>query len=501
VTNGSFEEIDTGWTWGGGLGVHPGYGAAGDLSVTVYGHLGQDLTTVSGRVYVVSFAVNGKVYVPSVTWGGAALTPFTNYASAGVYWNYRYIYAQAQSNVTRLQFENQGTIDDVKVGWVEEPIQLLSQPESRSSYEGASASFSVVADGAPPLKYQWRFNGSPIPGGTNSSLTVTPLARQHEGRYSVEVSNSWSDVLSSEAELQVTAPPGTPVIVAHPVGDLCPAGYGTSLRVVAVGEPTLEYQWRREGENVSGGTNASLVFESVQTTDAGTYTVLVSNQRGSVLSLPATIAVTNSSGGGLVVLDTMTNNAPIYDVDGATRLAGPQFVAQVYAGAAPDILRPVGAVIVFPSGMFAGYLRGIMRTIPDVAPMQLAYVQVRAWEGAWGATYEAARAKGGKYGFSSIASVRASSFNNMVRLRSFSLRAGEPFFVTGVLSIGDQLPDGTQQYVLTGEPGARYLIESRQPPNSWLPLIILTNSTGTTLFSDPNQAQHPLQFYRSRILD
>ena len=44
------------------------------------------------------------------------------------------------------------------IGWLQEPIRLLTQPESRTGFEGGTVGFSVTADGAPPLRYQWLLN-------------------------------------------------------------------------------------------------------------------------------------------------------------------------------------------------------------------------------------------------------------------------------------------------------------------------------------------------------
>ena len=55
--------------------------------------------------------------------------------------------------------------------------------------------------------------------------------------------------------------------------------------------------------------------------------------------------------------------------------------------------------------------------------------------------------------------------------------------------------------MLTGEAGTRYLIEKRIVPNNWVPFRTLTNTTGSTTFSDTNQNNQAVQFYRARILD
>jgi len=45
------------------------------------------------------------------------------------------------------------------------PPSVVLQPQDLTVYQGQNAGFSVVANGTPPLSYQWRFNGriSPVP--------------------------------------------------------------------------------------------------------------------------------------------------------------------------------------------------------------------------------------------------------------------------------------------------------------------------------------------------
>ena len=50
---------------------------------------------------------------------------------------------------------------------------ILAQPTNQTVIVGDVAAFSVVADGTPPLSYQWNFNGTNIVGATNTFLTLT----------------------------------------------------------------------------------------------------------------------------------------------------------------------------------------------------------------------------------------------------------------------------------------------------------------------------------------
>ena len=52
------------------------------------------------------------------------------------------------------------------------PPTIVTQPQSQTVTQGANVTFNVVVSGTPPLEYGWRFNGSFIPGATNSSLTL-----------------------------------------------------------------------------------------------------------------------------------------------------------------------------------------------------------------------------------------------------------------------------------------------------------------------------------------
>jgi hypothetical protein len=65
----------------------------------------------------------------------------------------------------------------------------------------------------------------------------------------------------------------------------------TNLYVLANGTSPLFYQWFRNGSPVSGQTSFDLFLNPAQSSDAGTYTVVVTNAYGSVTSAPAILTV------------------------------------------------------------------------------------------------------------------------------------------------------------------------------------------------------------------
>ena len=85
-------------------------------------------------------------------------------------------------------------------------------------------------------------------------------------------------------------------------------------------------------------------------------------------------------------------DAPFFDLQGVP-LAGPGYVAQLYAGIMPDPLSPVEAPVPFASH---GYFYGNSElAIPFIVPGYPAWVHVRAWEVVGGSSFENAALAGG----------------------------------------------------------------------------------------------------------
>src|SRR5439155_14103128 len=84
---------------------------------------------------------------------------------------------------------------------------IRTQPANQTVSAGATATFSVVASGTPPLTYQWRFNGTNITGATGTSFSIVNAQQANAALYSVLVTNTIGSVLSSNAVLTVTPGP------------------------------------------------------------------------------------------------------------------------------------------------------------------------------------------------------------------------------------------------------------------------------------------------------
>ncbi len=79
-------------------------------------------------------------------------------------------------------------------------------PKSQIIFIGQSATFSVMASGAPQPNYQWAFAGTNLFGATNNQLIVGNVQTTNTGIYSVLVYNSAGSI-STQANLTVTRRP------------------------------------------------------------------------------------------------------------------------------------------------------------------------------------------------------------------------------------------------------------------------------------------------------
>jgi hypothetical protein len=82
-----------------------------------------------------------------------------------------------------------------------------------------------------------------------------------------------------------------PVITQSPVAQTNIVGASASLAVAATGAGPFSWQWRFNGLNIPGATNATLLFSPVELEHEGVYDVFVSNPGGSTFSAPALMNV------------------------------------------------------------------------------------------------------------------------------------------------------------------------------------------------------------------
>jgi hypothetical protein len=162
-------------------------------------------------------------------------------------------------------------------------VAITEQPRSVALPAGSDAVFTVTAESAYPIRYQWRLNGTNLPGATNRILTLNNITNVHDGTYTVSCADTVGSVLSQPAQLTVRfrpilAAPKPPVHLTAVPGDT------VTLGVHVLGDLPILCRWRLF--RVSGGQiiedqmlsdRTTFVSFPVASNSAGAYTVVLSN--------------------------------------------------------------------------------------------------------------------------------------------------------------------------------------------------------------------------------
>ena len=168
------------------------------------------------------------------------------------------------------------------------PPTFSHQPESVTVVGGLSVSFFAAASGEGSVRYQWLFDGHVLNGQTESSLRLSAISVADAGDYSVVVYDDRGFAISRMAHLTVLEPAR---IVVPPSSQSVNGGVDVTFRVVAQGQGVLSYRWEFNGSTIPGATADFLNLPKVSLRDSGAYRAIVTDDIGSVASLPALLSV------------------------------------------------------------------------------------------------------------------------------------------------------------------------------------------------------------------
>src|SRR6185503_11841701 len=100
------------------------------------------------------------------------------------------------------------------------------------------------------------------------------------------VFNAAGSAISDSAQLTTLFPA---LVLQQPQNVATNAGRTVTFSVSAIGSGLLRYQWRFNGAIIAGATNTTLSITNAQLANAGIYTVIITDNVGSVSSAPATL--------------------------------------------------------------------------------------------------------------------------------------------------------------------------------------------------------------------
>jgi len=274
--------VDSGGGW------HSFSSAAGVVAANVFQHaaLTYDKTTGTATIYcngqIVAQANLGR-FTPQTSYSlylGRRPGPDADYTFAGLI-DEPSLYNRALATNEIAAIYQAGSAGKCPPN----PPLVLSQPTNQVVAAGQTASFSVTAAGT-GLDYQWSFNGTNITGANSSSLVIPNVKLSDTGNYQVLVSNPTGSTNSLIATLDISPSITAPFMGATPIW-----GRSATLSVGAIGNGTLTYQWYFNGQPIAGAANPQLDFASIQLTNSGFYSVVISSPYGSVTNAAYQVAV------------------------------------------------------------------------------------------------------------------------------------------------------------------------------------------------------------------
>lgn len=123
--------------------------------------------------------------------------------------------------------------------------------------------------------------------GTN--LVITGVA-EGQTQMQIRATDVDGNVTQQDIAIYVDSTQVPVGITEHPVSVVGSVGDDVQFTVQATGT-SPSYQWRRNGRDIDGATSATLQLNDVTVANAGTYTVVVSNEQTRLLSNPATLTL------------------------------------------------------------------------------------------------------------------------------------------------------------------------------------------------------------------
>ncbi len=246
------------------------------------------------------------------------------------------------------------------------------------------------------------------------------------------------------ATTQDAAPPS---ISAQPTNQTVVLGSNAVFSVGAVGALPLNCQWRWNGGDIAGATNAALALNNVQTNDAGGYSVVVANSGGSVTSEVATLTV-------LVPPQILNPPQPLRVIEGSP--------------ATLDVTADGTAPLSYQWRFNAGQIAG---------------------------------ATNSTFALSNALAANAGDYDVTISNPAGSATSLPATLVVSVRPIlAPSFSNGIPQLTLTGTPGDSYALEISTNMMDWSEAATLTNLNGSVQFMDGAASTRSQQFYRARLI-
>ena len=146
---------------------------------------------------------------------------------------------------------------------------------------------NASATGTGSLNWQWRTNGTPIPGANTNFYSINAAQLTDAGDYDAVVENPWGSVTSRVAVVNVGY---APVVVQQPLSQTNSLGGTTNFSCIVTGTVPINLQWTLfNGNPLTDATNLTLTVTNLQPGNIGYYALTATNLFGGTVSSNAAL--------------------------------------------------------------------------------------------------------------------------------------------------------------------------------------------------------------------
>ncbi len=273
----------------------------------------------SGTAYVISTSLNAVYQVtaggtPALLAGGDYILPITDGTGSGAHFYFPRGGAISPNGTLYVADSGANLIRKVTPAGAVTTLAGVALYAGSDDGAGADARFNyptgIAFDAAgnlivsepnsvrkiTPLGAVSTLAGSPW--STPANPAVLKLAFGVNGGDAIAATANGAIYLISGQAIYQGLPAAAPAITTQPQNLTVSSGSNVQFSAGASASPAPAYQWYFNGEPFSGATGSTLSFSNARSTDAGEYSVVITNLLGSVTSNRATLTVSSGGGGG-----------------------------------------------------------------------------------------------------------------------------------------------------------------------------------------------------------